>query len=206
MQDNTFMKLDRAETESLLQEINPVMDGAAFSPATAILLAQDLGFYPGYRFIEVADYEQHPPRRRYVIHGAGKAVAMNGENDPIYKLNEDAPIRLDESTVAEYVRFFFRTVRGRRDGRRFLIVETVDDIQWREEPPPAARKAIGKILTPLSIVVREADGGYRLTACLMFKDSLFKATVKVRRDGVIDLDDEELLIEGMPVIDDLLGQ
>lgn len=204
MQDNSFIKLDRMEAEGLLKEINPVMDGASFSAASATLLAQELAFYPGYRFIEVADYEQHPPRRRFAIHKAGEAVAMNGSNEPLYVLNEKAPIKLDETTVADYVRFFFNNVRGRHG--RFLITESVDDIQWREEPPPAARKAIGKILVPMMIVAREPEGGYRLTACMMFRDSLFKATVNVRRDGVVSLSDEELLIEDMPVVDDLLGQ
>jgi hypothetical protein len=204
MHDNIFIKLDRLESEGLLKDINPVMDGAAFSPATATLLAQGLGFYPGWRFIEIADYEQHPPRRRFVIHKAGKAVAMNGSNEPIYALNESVPITLDDSTVTDYVRFFFSNVRGRHG--RFLITEAVDDIQWREEPPPAARKAIGKILVPLTLTGREPDGGYRLSACMMFKDSLFKAAVLVRHDGVVSLSDEELLIEDMPVLDDTFGQ
>lgn len=204
MHDNIFVKLDRLETESLLKDINPVLDGADFAPATATLLAQEIGFYPGYRFIEVADYEQHPPRRRFVIHKAGTAMPMNGSNEPIYSLNSKAPLKLSDATVVEYVRFFFANVRGRHG--RFLITETVDDIQWREEPPPAARKAIGKILVPLTLTGREPDGGYRLSACMMFKDSLFKAAILVRHDGVVSLSDEELLIEDMPVLDDVFGQ
>jgi hypothetical protein len=131
-------------------------------------------------------------------------VAINGSNEPIYALNERAPLQLNDGTVADYVRFFFSNVRGRHG--RFLITETVDDIQWREEPPPAARKAIGKILVPLTVTGRDPDGGFRLAACMMFKDSLFKAAVTVRRDGIVSLSDEELLIEDMPVLDDTFGQ
>jgi hypothetical protein len=204
MQENIFIKLDRLESENLLQEINPVIDGSPFAPATATVLAQALSFYPGYRYIEIADYEAHPPRRRFVIHKPRDVVAINGSNEPLYALNERAPIALNDNTVSDYVRFFFSNVRGRHG--RFLITENVDDIQWREEPPPAARKAIGKILVPLTVTARENDGGYRLSACMMFKDSLFKANVTVRRDGVVSLSDEELLIEDMPVLDDTFGQ
>ena len=203
MSESIFVKLDGKESAALLAEINPVLDGADFEAGTATLLAQGLGFYPGYRFIELADYESQPPRRRFVIHKKGVVVALNGSNEPLYALNERAPIVLNDANIAEYVRFFFANVRGRHG--RFLITESVDDIQWREEPPPAARKAIGKILVPLTVTARGADGGYRLSGCMMFKDSLFKANVAVRRDGVVSLEDEELLIEDMPVLDDVFG-
>lgn len=198
--DSVFVKLDRLESENLLQDVNPVVEGAPFSSATVTVLAQVLPFYPGYRFLEVADYEVHPPRRRFLIHKPGQAVPMTGSNDPIYNLNEIAPLMLSPQTVADYARFFFSHVRGRHG--RFLITETVDDIQWREEPPPAARKAVGKLLAPLTVTGRADDGSYRLSACMLFKDSLFKATVTVTEGGVVSLSDEELLIEDMPVVSD----
>lgn len=204
MQDNAFIKLDRLETETLLREINPALDGADFDPATATLLAQALPFYPGHRFIEIADYESHPPRRRFVIYKPGAVTVLNGSNEPLYGLNDRAPVTLADANIADYVRFFFGNVRGRHG--RFLITENVDDIQWREEPPPAARKAIGKILSPLTLTGRQPDGSWRLSACMMFKDSLFKAGITVRADGVVALGDEELLIEDMPVLDDTFGQ
>jgi hypothetical protein len=207
MQDNVLIKLDRLESERLLEQINPVIDGGGFAAATATVLAQDLSFYPGYRFLEIADFAVQPARKRYVIykdgHNGGDIVALDGTNEPLYALNERAPVTLTENTVAPYVRFFFTYVRGRHG--RFLITETVDDIQWREEPPPAARKAIGKILSPVAVTGRNADGDFVLGLCMMFKDSLFKATATVRKDGVVALSDEELLIEDMPVLDDTFG-
>lgn len=203
MQDNVLIKLDRLESERLLEEINPVIDGGNFSPASATVLAQDISFYPGYRFLEIADFSVQPPRKRFVIYKSNDIVALDGTNEPLYALNERAPITLNDDTVGGYVRFFFTYVRGRHG--RFLITETVDDIQWREEPPPAARKAIGKILNPVTVTGRNAEGDFVLSLCMMFKDSLFKATVTVKPHGVVALSDEELLIEDMPVLDDTFG-
>ncbi len=200
---DAFSRLDQLEVESLLEEVNPALGPAPFNPATATILAQDLSFYPGYRFLDIADYEVTPPPRRFVIHRPGHTVILNGTNEPIYGLNERAPPVLNESTVCDYVRFFFTYVRGKHG--RFLITETVDDVHWKEEPPPAARKAIGKMLEPVHIRKKDAQGNFIVATCMVFKDSLFRADALVKPGGLITLTNEQLVIEDMPVLDDTFG-
>lgn len=208
MSENTgpdqFVKLDLLECETVLEEINPALKGSHFHPATVTILANEPSFYPGYRFLDLADYETVPNIRKFVLYKPGHVVVLNWTNEPIYALNEKAPIVLTETTVADYVRFFFTYVRGRHG--RFIITESVEDVTWRDEPPPAARKAIGKMLEPLHIQERGSAGDFKLVARMMFKDSLFKTTVNVQANGLVNLSDEELLIEDMPVMDDTFGQ
>jgi hypothetical protein len=204
MLQDALVKLDQAESENLLQEINPKLQGGQFAPATVTILGQELSFYPGYRFLDMADYESAPPVRRFVIYKPGDVVVLNWTNEPIYELNARAPIHLTEETAVDYVRFFFTYIRGRHG--RFQISENVDDILWREEPPPAARKAIGNILAPVSVTGTGPDGAFLLSLCMMFKDSLFKAACEVKPDGLVTLSDEQLMIEDMPVLDDMFGQ
>jgi hypothetical protein len=199
-----FVKLDLLECETVLEEINPALKGSQFHPATVTILAQEPAFYPGYRFLDIADYETTPNIRKFALYKPGDVVVLNWTNEPLYALNERAPIVLDETTVAEYVRFFFTYVRGRHG--RFIITESTEDVMWREEPPPAARKAISKMLEPLHITTRDGAGNFKLSARMMFRDSLFKTTVNVQANGQVNLSDEELLIEDMPVLDDTFGQ
>lgn len=199
-----FIKLDLLECETVLEEVNPELKGSRFHPATVTILAQDVPFYPGYRLLDIADYETVPNIRKFVLYKPGHVVVLNWTNEPIYLLNDKAPIQLDEASVSNYVRFFFTYVRGRHG--RFIITESVDDVLWRDDPPPAARKAIGKMLEPLHIAQRDGQGGFKLTARMMFKDSLFKTTVNVQPNGLVNLSDEELLIENIPVVDDTFGQ
>lgn len=199
-----FIKLDLLECETVLEEINPALKGSHFHPATVTMLAQDVTFYPGYRFFDIADYETVPNIRKFVLYKPGHVVVLNWTNEPLYALNEAAPIALNDHTVLDYTRFFFTYVRGRHG--RFIITDNVDDVMWRDEPPPAARKAIGQMLEPLHITERTPEGGYKLAARMMFKDSLFKTVVNVKPDGMVNLSDEELLIEEMPVLDDTFGQ
>ena len=204
MYENTFTRLAEDETREVLEFINPHIHGIRYDPETAVVMVSDISFYSGYKFFDIAEYSLVPPARRFVVSNGENVVVLDWTNGPIYGLNETVPVTLDEMNVSDYVRFFFTYVRGRHG--RFLITESVDDVNWKEDPPPAARKAIGKMLVPLTLIGRDDKGNIILTACMMFRDSLFKAKVTVEPNGLVTLSDEELLIEEMPVLDDTFAQ
>ena len=56
-----FIKLDLLECETVLEEINPALKGSHFHPASVTILAQNSHFYPGYRFLDIADFETVNP-------------------------------------------------------------------------------------------------------------------------------------------------
>ena len=203
MFSNALVKIDNVEANPILEDINTVLEGAKFNPEKAVLLGQYIPFYEGYRYFDVSDFESVPNRQRFVVYKPGHVVVLDWTNEPLYQLNEKAPIKLTDSNVADYARFFFMHVRGRHG--RFLLVDSVDDIRWREEPPPVVRKAVGNMIQPVQIL--SDDGAqYVLSSCMIFKDALFKAKINVSREGIVNMFDEELLIEDMPVLDDVLGQ
>lgn len=203
MFQDAFVKLGKKEVKDILDRVNPLIHGMKFSPKTAVVMSYAPPFYPGYSFLDIAEYESLPPLKRFAVVGNNSVKLLNWTNEPIYELNSEVPLSININNITDYLRFFFAFVKGRHG--RFLIAETVDDINWREEPPPAARKAIGKMLTPLE-PEETGDGGFLVKACLMFKDSLFKCEVTVLKDGTVNIGNEELLIEEMPVLDDVFGQ
>ena len=204
MFQEAFEKLDLAEIATILDEVNPQFDGAPFDPIETTILALDLPFYPGYKLLDIADHRHMPATRRHVLYKPKGNVILDFTNGPIYKLNETLPVKLSEETVVEYIRFFFSYVRGQKG--KFVLVESVDDIHWLEDPPPPARKAIGKMIEP--VVVKQADpkNGFILMICMTFKNALFKAQVTIDKIGRITLGNEQLLIEDMPLIDETIGQ
>lgn len=204
MFQNAFEKLDLAEVATILDQVNPALDAVQFDPVQTTIMAQNIPFYKGCRLLDIADYTSMPAMQRFVVHSPKKTAILDFTNGPIYKLNTEIPIKLNEDNIADYVRFFFSYVRGKHG--RFLIVESVDDINWRDDPPPQARKAVGKMITPVTLKNIDDGGIYHLEACMMFKDSLFKSNVNVKPAGTVTLTDEQLLIEDMPVLDDVFGQ
>ncbi|MAE51561.1 MAG: hypothetical protein CMH27_07105 [Micavibrio sp.] len=206
---NAFQKLELDDVAIILDAVNDHIDGGAFDPVDTTIMAIDVPFYPGYRFLEISDTSLTPARKRFVIIKSEQAniisdvVVLDWTNEPIYILNQKAPIQLNADNIAEYVRFFFTYVRGKHG--RFIVTENVDDINWKEDPPPQARKAIAKMLVPVELK-EEKDGNMYLEATMMFRDSLFKADVEVQPNGLVSLSNEKLLVEDMPVRDDTFGQ
>ncbi len=201
---DAFIKLDAAKTARMVEVVNPFLD-RAFDPGTATVMVHDLDFYKGYFLTEIARHDVYPPvLRTAVCNDKGEVHILNGTNDIIYALNAKAPLDLNDETAMPYVRFFFHYVRGKHG--RFLIVDNVDDIDWREEPAPAGRKALARMIEPLRKKETLQDGTRLYIASMVFKDSLFQAEIHARSDGHLSLSKEELLVEGIPVADDLFGQ
>lgn len=198
--------LTKEQTQSLLDRINPLTgESASLNAQDASVLVHSLPFYPGYN---LASITAAPEQKLFAIYNEKTPdeppVFLDWTNAPIYALNARVPLKLDKKTVAGYVRFFFTYVRGQHG--RFLIAENTDDIKWREEPPPAACKAVAKMLEPLSVKDTMPDGTFVLDATMIFRDSLFRSRIHVKPDGLTSLSGEELLIGDMPVLDDTFGQ
>ncbi len=201
---DAFIKLDPVQASRMTDHINPHLD-TLFDPSTATVMTHNLPFYEGHYIVEVARHDQHPPIVRTVVcNDKGEVTPLNWSNEPIHALNRNVPIKLDDNNLMDYVRFFFTYVRGKHG--RFIIIDSVDDIEWREEPAPAGRKALGKMIEPMHVIRREPDGTTVFSICIVFRDSLFSAEAHVKKDGMIILQNEELLVEDIPVADDLFGQ
>jgi hypothetical protein len=200
---DAFIKLDRLQAAKMTEIINPHLD-IKYDPDTATLMIHNLSFYEGHYIVELTDHTQHPPVVRVVVcNDAGAVHVLDWTNKPIFALNKSVPINLKDDRLLDYVRFFFHYVRGKHG--RFLIIDTVDDIDWREEPAPAGRKALGKMIEPLHMKKKENDGTVIMQASIIFKDSLFTGEVHIKPDGNIVLQNEELLVEDIPVADDVFG-
>ena len=203
MFQDAFDKLELEEIAIILDRVNSEIEGVDFDPVNTVIMAVDMPFYPGYRFLDIADHTNSPPTQRFVLLSDERFSVLNFSNEPIYALNRELPIKLSKDPVLDYMRFFFAYVRGRHG--RFLVVEYVDDIAWKDDPPPPARKAIGKMLKPLKLTNKDGEP-FQTETTMVFKDSLFSATITATPEGMVSLTDEELLIEDMPVLDDVFGQ
>lgn len=201
---DAFVKLDPAQALRMTEVVNPFLDKPMQLQGTNVMV-HDLSFYKGYFLAELSRHDVYPPSvRTAVCNDKGDVYILNWGNEIIYTLNAKAPLVLNEETTVDYIRFFFHYVRGKHG--RFLIVDNVDDIDWREEPAASGRKALGRMIEPLTKKETQADGTIIYLASMVFKDSLFQTYINVRPDGQLSMSNEELLVEGIPIADDVFGQ
>ncbi|MGH1404212.1 MAG: hypothetical protein ACRBDL_08200 [Alphaproteobacteria bacterium] len=206
MFDEAFTKLELDDVAVLVDEINQYVDGSIFDALETTILAIDVPFYPSYRFLNVADHATNPPLQRFVLQkkDSREFVIMDWDFKTIYQINQDAPIALTDENVFEYVRFYFSYVRGRHG--RFIVCESTDNVNWKDEPPADIKKALNQTLKPLELKEKRKDGVYIIQAYMMLKDAMFKVDVYVEPSGRVTMADHEILIEDIPVLDQSLAQ
>ncbi len=206
MFDESYTKLELNKVAEILDVLNKQIEGSLFDPLETTIMAIDIPFYPEYRFLDVADHATNPPLQRFAIQKKGELdfSVIDWSFQTIYDLNEKAPIALNDQNILEYVRFFFAHVKGRHG--RFVLCETADHVQWKDEPPAEVRKALNEALNPLELVEKRADGVYVMKAHMMLKDALMVVDIYVAPNGEVNMSDYEILIEDVPVLDPVFGQ
>ena len=198
MSYNIFKKLTGKESETVIKAINDNTALSDFNPKTAIVMGQTLPFYPEYKLLDLSDKTVMPEKQLFALYKSpSEFKILTYGNEPIYALNKECPIYLDTGTVIDYVRFFFNYVRGAQG--RFIIAENLEDINWQDEPPLNARKAIAKLLTPLTVTTHKKKI-FTVKATYLFLDCLVQSDIIVDQNGLISIENEEILIEDMPVI------
>lgn len=195
-------EIDPEDMPSLVTTINRELKERPFDATMTIGKRSSLPFYAEQDLLEFTDTStSNPAYTRRILYSADGFQILNWSNGPIYATNEKAPINVTEDNAAEYVKFFFNFVKGRHG--RFVIVEDVSEIAWEGSVPEKGKEAVAKILKPVTVTSNE-DGKLTLLAFMVFKDSLFRANVHVERDGMVSLSDEALVIEGMPIVEDVV--
>lgn len=200
MSDN-WNKIEEKKALKILQEINSYITPVSMNEERTILRTQPLPFYKEYTIVEMTDMSSIPAVKKYAIYKQGDVNIIDWTNNVIYDVNQKVPIVLNENNIISYIKFFFSYVYGRHG--KFSVIEAVDDIKWQIDPPMQGRKIMQEMLSPVKIKTKNSDGSFDLEAFMVFKDSLFRTDIHVENDGTIDMSQEELKVEGMPVLQEI---
>ena len=198
MKFEAYTKLEDKEIENILPFLNKkIHESINLDSENITIMSQPISFYKEYNLLDITDNNSVPSIRIFAVFNGDNLVLLDWTNSPIYKLNEEVPISLNDKNILDYVRFFFNFVKGKHG--KFIIVESLDDISWKENPPPSARHAVGKLIKPLTIISKNEN--YVIESTVIFKDSLFECTITISKSGKVSIDNEKIIIDTMPVYD-----
>ncbi len=202
MFDEAYTKLDIDEIAVLLDALNKEVEGSTFDPLETTILAIDVPFYEGYRFLNVADHATNPPLQRFVMQKKDTMEFhfIDWRHQTIQAFNAAAPLALTEDNVFDYVRFYYSFVKAYEG--RFIVCENADAIKWKEEPL-AELKQIAANIKPMELTTK-TDDKFMITVFMMLKDRLFVASIVVDKSGTIDVADYEVLAQNLPVVDSIV--
>jgi len=216
MNDLPFTTLSPNDAAVFLRAIAKDLLPISVAEGKTTVEIADLPFYDEYKLYALTDTTLPAPNTRYVLYKAGDLTIMNWTNEPIYSVNEKAPIKLDRKSLVTYAKFFFHYVRGQLG--RFIIVEDPADLRWLETATDKEKADVAGHLMKVKYKGIGRDNLFTLTATVVFKNALFRTDIKVApyemdvfdpeigapehfTIGQMKLTNEELLLEelNMPV-------
>ncbi|MBI1273502.1 MAG: hypothetical protein GC131_05420 [Alphaproteobacteria bacterium] len=201
------------ETARLISEVNAAASYKLHESKTKVRVAP-VPFYDEYNFYGLADGSIDGPNERFMLYKPGDIALLNWTNEPIYQVNEKAPIKLERKTTIPYAKFFFHYVRGQLG--RFIIVEKPEEVKWHKIAKPEEKAQVNEKLMPVTYKGITKDNLYTLTATVVFKNALFRTDIKIAPQemdvydeetaesehftiGQMKLTNEELLLEDLNV-------
>lgn len=179
-----------------LSDINPAH---GFRAQGLAVLRKPLGFYPDATYYDLTQADVSPARSCQLVLTKKSILVLNGNVDQLCTFNLSAPLKLDRNQILDYARFYFAHVIGPH-GLTGLI-DAVDDINFREEPTPALRKALNEKIVPLTLNASLPDGGYQLRGTLLIKSTLFGAIIDIDLTGMVTATPGRVLAEVLPIND-----
>lgn len=204
MDTSAYQKLDANQASKTLADFSGILPGSPIDSQTVQIMAAPTSFYPDTKVYDILDRGAHPPRGFTVV-AKGKATTLVDYSvKTLQEMNDNYALRLSDETVCDYLRFYFRYVQGSYG--RFNLIESVEDIAWREEPPSTAKKALSDIIEslPQAMAYDEDEKIWFGKLSFIFQTSLFQAIIIVAHTGEVTIRDQKLVIDQMPVAEDVV--
>lgn len=197
-----YYEVEGEAAEALLEKINEVSDLSDFEADKTRILTHPLAYYPGYHMLKIADEVSFPAKKLRLIYKGDDFIVIDGTSRPFSLLNEKNALVLNNDNVISYVKLYFFAVKAPEGA--FILVDAPDDIPWKEEPNNEARRAIFKLIEPLSVIKPfDAKQGATLKGSIFFKNALFETDIHVSAEGHLSMSNQELLIDDLPAAESL---
>lgn len=187
------------ELEGFLGKIGTI-DGRHETNASSTTVAwRPLSFYDQVVLIRVKD-PAWVPEKLYVYYLAnqGQLTRLDGTSPPIHMVNAEAPIRITEDNVLDYLRFFCYFVRGEEGP--FLICEDMDNPAMPHDAmDDSTRKAIENVLRPATFEGKNGEGFFMCDGVVFYSNALFLANFAIQPSGMIEMLDDDPILHDLPV-------
>ncbi|MCB9988203.1 MAG: hypothetical protein H6868_02585 [Rhodospirillales bacterium] len=195
--DNNWNPVTGEELEGFLAQVNPVDGKYKTSPQTQVSWRQ-LPFYERVVLIRLKDPSWTPQKLTlYYLTLDGNLFRLNGTSPPIHEVNAQAPIKITEENVLDYLRFFCYFVRGEEGP--FLIAEDIDNPDLPKDMDDKTRAVVEGSIRPATYEGKNEQGFMLCDGVVFYSNALFIANFAVQPGGMIEMLDDEPIAADLPV-------
>jgi hypothetical protein len=174
----------------LIQQLSPIDGHLALDPECAIMETARLPWYDSVSLLRVKDatWAREKLVVFYLRTQEGALNRLDGTSLPIHAINASEPIRLNDSNVIDYLRFFCFFVRGEEGP--FYLLERPDDLALPIDMDPTTTRAIKELARPAQMG-KNNEGQYLCNAVVLYSNLIFTASFGVRPAGTVEMFDDE---------------
>ena len=196
--DDLWHVVSPAEKKGFFDKVGIIDDKHQPSPETTDVHWRQLPFYKQVALVRLRDPNWDPHNLGiYYLTNKGELTRLDGTSPPIHMINAEAPIKVTEDNVLDYLRFFCFFVRGEEGP--FLISETMDSFGMPQTMDDTSRKAIEGVLRPASYEGKNAEGHFLCDAIVFYSNALFLSNFAIQPSGMIEMMEDDPLVTDLPV-------
>lgn len=195
--DNNWNPVTGEELQGFLDQVDPVDGKYKTSPETTKVAWRPLPFYERVVLIRLQDTSWTPHNLTlYYLTLDGNLFRLNGTSPPIHEVNAQAPIKVTEENVLDYLRFFCFFVRGEEGP--FLIVEGMDNEDLPQNMDEKTSTVLSGTVRPADYEGQNEQGFFLCSGIVFYSNALFLANFAVQPSGMIEMLDDDPIAADLP--------
>ena len=195
--DDQWNTVNEAEKQGFFSKVGTIDGKHECSVDTTEIHWRTLPFYKQVALVRLRDTGWDPQHLNiYYLTNKGELTRLDGTSPPIHMMNAEAPIKVTEDNVLDYLRFFCFFVRGEEGP--FLISETMDTYGLPQNLDETTRKAIAGVLRPATYEGKNDDGYFMCDAIVYYSNALFLSNFAIQPSGMIEMLEDDPLLTDLP--------
>ena len=193
-----WVSLPQEKLSNVLRKVNEYIEPVPFDPPPATVgRVRELPFYDDYYLLELTNLVSVPAYNKYAIMKPGDINIVDWTVEPIYSVNEKAPLKLTPGNVVSYLQFFSEYVFT-ADGQRFII-NSPDDLPWVPSASEGQKARVVNHIRPAELTGVYEDGSFRVEVTDLALYDLHKSVIFVTPQGMVDWIVVDKVVEGLEI-------
>lgn len=181
--------------ERLAKAINKYNCSNLVSTANSTYRMFTLPFYTNFKLYTFIDFSFCPYLEMNLLDNGVYTFVLDGSQKPFLEANALSPLVLTSNNVYQYASVVLGNIC--KGDSSYRLVNSINDITFCTIPSKEEYLQIESSITTPTIK-KDADS-YEITTSLLLNDCMVEATIKIHIDGHIEIIEEKVVLENMPI-------
>ena len=191
----TWKRLEKDDVLTVLDKLGSDENAIVFSKDYTEVVWDELSFYSHFQIYRLVNYATMPSFTMEYLSNGNVFIPLDGTANPIYAINAEAPIKLTENNIVDYLTFFFNHVRG-GDGEIYLVPDA-HTMPFLDTLDEQLQQNIIDHHKPIEIGSNTVTGEFVVRGTLYYGGCLISATISVAADGRLAFKERDVLLRGI---------